>query len=270
MKDIRIAAVISHAPVGAIRENLERMEMWVAEAKRYGAEIVCFPELNVTGYAVQNEMRESAESIGGETVSLILAMARRERIIILAGMVEKKENHGIFASHLAVDPCGILGVYRKLYIAPPEKFLFSPGNDIPIFNAGGVAFGIQLCYDAHFPELSTHMALRGAEIIFIPHASPRGTSRTKWESWNRHLPARAYDNSVFVVACNQTGNNGKGLDFPGIALVIGPGGNILDRKFSEDESLMITELKEKDFLSVRENRMHFFLPHRRSDLFKCL
>ena len=43
----------------------------------------------------------------------------------------------------------------------------------------------------------------------------------------RHLPARAFDNGVFIVACNQTGTNGGGLSFPGVAMVIGPNGRVL-------------------------------------------
>ncbi len=70
--------------------------------------------------------------------------------------------------------------------------------------------GIQLCYDAHFPELSTRMAVNGADIIFMPHASPRGTPSQKLTSWLRHLTARAFDNGVFIVACNQNGDNQKG------------------------------------------------------------
>ncbi len=65
------------------------------------------------------------------------------------------------------------------------------------------------------------MAVKGAEILFLPHASPRGLAIDKHRSWMRHLTARAFDNSVFVVACNQTGYNGKGLTFPGNAVVLG-------------------------------------------------
>lgn len=267
MEDIRIAAVISWAPVSAVRENLDRMEKWIAEAKQNGAQIICFPELNVTGYDISEEFRESAEKITGKTVLQLLAIARREEITILSGMVEKDENNRIYASHLVISPGGLLGVYRKLHLAPPEKHLFSPGNCISLFTAHGATFGIQLCYDTHFPEISTYMALNGADIIFIPHASPRGTPQTKLTSWKRHLPARAYDNSVFVVACNQSGKNGKGLNFPGVALVIGPDGNILNQTLSETEDMLFVELKGSDLRLVRKNRMHYFLPNRREDLF---
>jgi predicted amidohydrolase len=49
----------------------------------------------------------------------------------------------------------------------------------------------------------------------------------KFESWMRHLPARAFDNGVFVGACNPVGENGAGLSFPGVALLLGPDGRLM-------------------------------------------
>jgi N-carbamoylputrescine amidase len=138
---------------------------------------------------------------------------------------------------------------------------------MPLFETKEVRFGIQLCYDAHFPELSTQMALKGADIIFIPHASPQGTPQEKYQSWMRHLPARAYDNSTFVVACNQAGKNEKGLDFPGIALIVGPSGKVVAKDLSGKEGMLVADLEAGEMDRVRNNRMHFFLPHRRPELY---
>jgi predicted amidohydrolase len=154
-----------------------------------------------------------------------------------------------------------------LHIAPPEQAIFTPGDSIPLFDDRGVKFGIQLCYDAHFPELSTNMAIKGADLIFIPHASPRGTPEEKYKSWMRHLTARAFDNGLFIVACNQTGENGKGLCFPGIAVIIGPSGKVIKKKLSDRESLVVVNLKSKDLESVRGHRMRYFLPNRRPELY---
>ena len=84
----------------------------------------------------------------------------------------------------------------------------------------------------------------------------------------RHLPARAYDNSVFVAACNQTGVNGKGLRFPGLSLVIAPSGQLLNEKLCTGEGMLLVDLKKSDLSAVRKNKMHYFLPNRRKDLFK--
>jgi len=267
MKNIRIAVVISNSPVGKISHNLEALARRVKEAKKKDAAIICFPEMNITGYSTQKIIIDSAQFIPGSLTDEIVGLAKKENMTILAGLAEKDKKSRIFAGHMVVSPQGLSGIYRKLHIAPPEQKIFSPGRKIPLFEVQGGKFGIQLCYDAHFPELSTQMALNGAEIIFFPHASPRGTPDEKFVSWMRHLTARAYDNGLFVVACNQIGENELGLNFPGIAVVIDPSGNVIAKDISGREKMMVVDLKAADLAKVRNHKMRFFLPNRRSDIF---
>jgi len=267
METVRIAAIVFNSRRRRTRENLERMDGWTAAAKGSGAAMVCFPELNITGYGVDQDIREAAEPLSGEVVCRLCALAVRHQTIILAGLVEKGEKGGIFASHLAAGPQGLLGVYRKLHIAPPEKNTFDAGMGSPVFEAAGIRFGIQLCYDAHFPELSTRMALDGADVIFMPHASPRGTPEEKRDSWMRHLPARAFDNGVFIVACNQVDENGAGLAFPGLAVVIGPDGRLIAEDAGGREALLVADLESGRLAAVRSHPMRYFLPNRRPDIY---
>ncbi len=266
MRSLRIAAAVFNSLLGKTRENLERMEHWVAAARSEGAAIVCFPELNVTGYGVDERMKSAAEPVPGVVTEILCDMARRQAVVILAGVAERAADGRVFASHLAVSPSGVSGVYRKLHIAPPEDTVLAAGDRADLFEAAGVRFGIQLCYDAHFPGLSTRMAVNGADVIFMPHASPRGTPVEKRSSWMRHLPARAYDNGVFIVACNQTGPNGAGSTFPGVAVAIGPDGRVLAEYTENREGVMIADLKAEELAAVRGHPMRYFLPRGRSDI----
>jgi len=267
MKDIRIAAVISNSPVNETRRNLDQMVRWIEEAKKKGASIICFPEMNITGYSTKEDIIYAAEPAPGPATKDLAKLAESENIVILAGMAEKDIKDRIFASHIVIKPYEAIGIYRKLYISPPERTIFTPGNKIPLFEAQEVKFGIQLCYDAHFPELSTYMAINSADIIFIPHASPRGTPDEKFRSWMRHLPARAYDNGLFVIACNQTGDNGNGVSFPGVAMIIGPSGEVLSKNLNGKEGMLVYDLKVDEINRVRNHRMRFFLPNRRPELY---
>ena len=267
MEDIRIATVIFRSVVGKVRRNLDAMVHWITLSKNEGAALICFPELNISGYSNFEEIIQTAETVPGSITRHLSNLSESQDITILAGMVEKDDKNHAYSSHLVIKPDGFVGVYRKLHIAPPEQGIFTPGNAIPLFSAGDVKFGIQLCYDSHFPELSTYMAIKGADLIFIPHASPRGTPQEKYRSWMRHLVARAFDNGLFVVACNQIGENEKGLHFPGISMVIGPSGNVIEKNLSHSESLMITDLKSEALNQVREHRMRYFLPYRRPGLY---
>jgi len=267
MRDTKIAIAICNTKVGRTRDNLDKTIDCVKQARDRGAGLICFPEMNLTGYSNHPDIIDLAESVPGPSVDELLALSTQEDIVILTGLAEKDHDGRIYASHAVIAPDGLAGVYRKLYIAPPEQTIYTAGNHIPVFKKAGITFGIQLCYDVHFPELSTKMAALGAEVIFAPHASPRGEASEKHQSWMRHMPARAYDNSVFIVACNQTGDNLKSLSFPGNGMVIGPAGHILEKWVTGDEALHFFDLKTDELERVRSNRMHFFLPNRRPELY---
>ena len=239
----------------------------VKQAKQQGADLICFPELNVTGYSTRTTIEDSAEPVPGPISRRLQQMALEFQIVILAGMAEKDNSDRIYASHLVVTPQKISGIYRKVHIAPPELGIFSAGNAVPVFQIESANLGIQLCYDVHFPELATRMALKGADIVFMAHASPRGTPSEKLNSWLRHLTARAFDNGVFIVACNQNGDNQTGLQFPGVAVVLNPSGEILTKNISGQDGIVVADLKAKTLAAVRGHRMRYFLPNRRPELY---
>lgn len=268
MKDLRVALAITHSPVGAVAENLASVDLWTQAARASDAELICFPELNLTGYTTQKAVKTNALSFSDPFVQQLPVIAQKTGVAVLAGFAEKDQTGAIYATHLVARPDGIVDAYRKVHLAPPELTQFSPGNVAPIFGFQGITFGIQLCYDTHFPELSTRMALAGADVIFMPHASPRVTPKEKFQSWMRHLPARAFDNSVYVLACNQTGENGMGLHFSGLAVAIDPSGKIMDKNLSGEPGLLMVDLKADILKHVREHRMRYFLPNRRPQIYQ--
>ena len=268
IKDIRIAAVVCRCPVGEITHNLNRTRHWTLKAKKKGAQLVCFPEMNLTGYSNRQTIAEYAIDSQGPEIDALTGLSVDQNIALLVGLAEKDRHGNLYASHLAITPNGRTGVYRKLHLAPPEVDHFTPGRQVSVFQWSGMRFGIQLCYDAHFPEISTQMAEADADVIFIPHASPRGHATDKHQSWMRHLPARAFDNGLFVVACNQTGNNGNGLIFPGNAVVFSPSGEIMDTRLSGRSGMLVADLRVEQLHHVRNHRMRYFLPNRRPGLYR--
>ena len=252
--------------IGNKAENLSRMEILVRKAAQGGAQAVCFPELNLSGYVLKRNPAEIAETIPGPSSEAVWQMAQKNEVLILAGLPEKKDGE-IFISHFAASPGGILGVYRKIHLGTTEEGIFQAGEDCPVFRFRGTNFGIELCFDGHFPELSTILALKGAEVIFIPHASPRESGEGKRERWLRYLAARAYDNSVFVAACNPTGKTENGFLFPGTAVVLDPKGEVIASHPGEEEEVVWADLRKDSFLKVRENPHGFFLNRRRPELY---
>ena len=268
MKDFRLAAAMMRSVVGDKKGNLARMEKLAERAADNGAEVLMLPEACLTGYTVRKSMHPWAEPLDGPLVNTLVDICSRRDLMILAGLVEKNHNQALHLTQVLAGPQGPLGAYRKTHLGPTEKTLFEPGVDLTVMDVDGVKYGVQLCYEGHFPEVSLTQALMGADILLIPHASPRETPEEKAERWLRYLPARAYDNSVYLAACNQAGDNGAGLSFAGVAMIAGPKGDIMAMTHGEEDDLVIADIKEKPLTQVREGRMGYFLPERRPSMYK--
>ena len=270
MKDTRLAAVSMQSGFGQIEKNLERMESFARDAALKGASMICFPELSVTGYTIRGNPQQCAEPIPGPISDRIVHLARKFKLVVTAGMLEKAEGDKPYITQIAAGPDGLIGLYQKTHLSPQETELYEPGEAIRTFTFDHCAFGIQLCYETHFPELSTIMSLQGAEVIFFLYASPHGKPAEKRESWLRYLPARAFDNGVFIVACNQVGENGAGLSFPGVILIINPSGRIIHRYSGSSEKMIVAGLRASDLTDTRSDTMKYFFRRRRPELYKPL
>jgi predicted amidohydrolase len=267
VRDVKVAAICMRSEIGCITANLERIRELVERASGMGAEVICLPELCVTGYSLGDPMSAYGGILPGDAIQRLDRTVRQKGIIVLAGLVEPVDHGPPYISQMVFGDHGVLGTYRKTHLSPPEVDRYSPGTVLPVFTSRDLAFGVQLCYEAHFPEISTVMALKGADILFLPHASPRGEPAEKLGSWMRHLTGRAFDNGVFVVACNQVGRNREDLTFPGVALVIGPDGRVMESYAGDEEKILYAVLKEADLKRVRDHRMRYFLSRRRPELY---
>jgi len=268
MKNVRIAVAIMNSPFGQIEHNLNQIAALAKEASQKKAALICFPEMNITGYHNGQDIYNIAQPIPGPVTEQISFLSKSYQITIISGLAET-DSEKIFMTQIISKPDGSISKYRKIHPGPSE-FNISAGDSIIIEKEQWGTYGVQLCYDSHFPELSTIMAIQGVDMIFIPHASPHGTSENKYNSWMRHLTARAYDNSVYIVACNQTGKNHKGLTFPGIALVIDPSGYVVEKMVKDKEGLLFVDIKSDCLTNVRNHRMKYFLPNRRPEIYRSM
>jgi predicted amidohydrolase len=280
VEDVRVAAVQMCAPVAQVNGNLKKTREFVRRARDQRVDIVCFPETNISGYWSHRDLYDLAEPIPGRISEEVVEMATETGVTILAGMVEMGKNGVVYNTQIVATPQGLAGKYRKLHVNESEIPYFSYGYDLPVFHHPKVRFGIEICYDSHFPELSTALVLKGCELLFFPHASGEGegfeegereTREEKRARWLRYMPARAYDNAVFVVVCNQVGDNGGGTTFPGVSMVIDPKGRVIAEAQADEEDMIVADLRARDLVRVRKDESwHFFLRYRRPELYEMV
>ncbi len=269
MEKLRIALAQIQVKTGRPRENIEKIAAFTRRAAKEGAAMICFPELCVHGYN-RERAHLNAEEIPGESSLAIGALARETGLVILAGLAEKSGSPRPFITQLAAFPDGRLEKYRKTHLGNSELPYFTPGDAFPVFSTEKARFGVAICWDLHFPEVTAIYSLQGAEIIFAPHASPACVGDRK-NVWLKYLPARAYDNSVYIATCNLTGEDG-GQTFCGGAIVLDPKGNVAAEAFPGREDLLIADLDPALINTIRGGqsasmRYSFFLAGRRPELY---
>jgi predicted amidohydrolase len=272
MRNITIAAACVRSVVGDSEGNLARVAEMAESGAGQGAELILFPEACLTGYAIGPGAGEAAAEINGRLLDGAAQMAARVGVDLSLGLMERTEDGGLYLTQVLLSREGNLaGIYRKTHLGPTEKKLFSPGQGNGIVDLGYARLGQQLCFDAHFPELSLIQADKGAELILAAHASPKKEpAEKKLERWLRYLAARAYDNTVFVAACNPVGDNGQGWSFSGTALILGPKGEVLASYAGDRPGLALAELDPRDLERIATSRMGHFRANRRPGLYKRL
>jgi len=266
MQKLSVALVQMESAVGDIEKNLLKIKKHVDQAAKEKVDIICFPELSVTGYSPEKSPRY-AEDIPGPSSSILSRWAQELQTIILVGICEQSENEKPFITQTVCIPNGDIQKYRKTHLAPHEVSFFSTGQDFPVFQTPKVKFGIEICWELHFPEITSIFSLQGAEIVFCPYASAR-TPKDRQQTWHTFLPARAYDNRVFIVSCNALGEG-----FGGGILVCDPEGQIIIEDFQGEESIAILRINPETINSIRNQDslslfQSYYPKYRKDDLYR--
>lgn len=258
MREIRLGVAQFEARDRDKAYNLTRIEELAREAAAEGAELVCFHECSIPGYSFlenlsRGEIEELAEAVpGGRSIQRLIALADSLGVALSAGLLEQDGGH-LYNTSVVVDRNGLVAKHRKIHAFVSAEL--TCGDSYTVFDFLGARFGMLICYDANLPENVRLTAMRGAEIILVPHVtgclpSPmpgRGVVAPEvWENRERDpercrqefdgpkgrgwlmrwLPARAYENGVYLVYSNPIGADGETIK-PGGSLVLDPFGEIL-------------------------------------------
>lgn len=246
---MKIFLVQLEATVGAVGDNLARMERQVEKASAAGADLVVFPEMSDTGYAMDAILREASPWNDGPFTRLAEA-ARRNRVAVVAGISERAAD-GVYNSVAVLDASGTLvAKHRKTHLmrlGPVcEAAHLRAGASLVTFELGGFRFGIVVCYEIRFPEIARALALAGVECLLVPAAFP-AARRAHWRTLTE---ARAIENQAYVLAVNRVGND-AGLVHGGASRAIDPWGVVLAEAPEATETTLAVELDRSQLERVR-------------------
>ncbi len=261
---MKIAAAQIDCALGEIYANVAKMREFAARAKDAGADLVVFPEMADTGYAMP-VIRQCATTWSEGAVPELRKLAKELSIAIISG-VSEREGDVIYNSQVFLDRTGELaGKYRKTHLFSPapieEDKCFAAGREFPILPMAGLRLGLSICYDLRFPEVYRTQAVGNDVNVFIISSAwpfPR------LEHLRVLANARAIENQSYVVLANRVGTDG-GVTFSGTSAIIDPYGVLLAGAAADREALLVADLSEEVIRSVRE-RMPVFA-HRRAELY---
>lgn len=210
-------AVAQFAPGSDAAANRAEIARLAELAASRGAGLVVFPEYSsyFTPEAGE-EWIEASEPVGGPFTQALSVLADRLGVHLVAGMIERLEGERRVANTVvAVAPgAGVVARYRKLHLydafGQRESDWVAPGDlgEPELFEAGGLRFGLQTCYDARFPEVTRRIVDAGADVVCMPAEWVRGP--LKEAHWRLLATARALENTMYVAAADHAPPIGAG------------------------------------------------------------
>ena len=238
--------------LGDFDANLAKVIDGLKRADKDRVEIVCFPECFLTGYPDKEEVvRKSAFAADSPQMMTLLDKTRHFEATYIVGFNETR-GPDLYNTAAVIHKGHLLGLYSKC--TAYQRF-HKQGREFPIFERGGVKFGVIICSDGGFIEPTRILALKGARIVFAPHFNYIGAKGLigHFQHVRADHTARAVENDVwFVRGNNVVLDKDPGLSSPGIgygdSYIIDPLGEMIvrSRRLQEDFIFIDADPKVND------------------------
>lgn len=242
--------------LGDVTENTRRAREAIVRARADGANLVIFPELSLTGYALGTVTEDVALPVDDPAVTDLAAAA--DDVAVVVGCVE----HGrvqTYNTALYLENGAVSHVQRKTHLPTYGRFEehkhFSQGPALRAFDTRLGRFALLICNDAWQAPLAYIAAHDGARVLIVPACSSlepgSGTDPAEIErDWSDLLRFHARFLQAWVVFVNRVGEE-AGLTFWGGSQVVDPWGRIVAQAPRAEEALVHADI---DLLAVRRRR----------------
>lgn len=228
---MHISATESNIPTMKQRlETLMALYPWV--------DMVMFSELCASG-----PLTAKAQPLPGPAEAAFQEMAAHHKVWLLTGSMFERVGEQVYNTASVIDPGGqVVGRYRKMFPFRPFELGVSDGSEFVTFDVPDVGkFGVSICYDMWFPEVTRTLAVMGAEVIL--HPSLTGTIDREAELAIVRASAATNQCYFFNVNGLSAGGNGR-------SIVCGPDGEVVHQEGTEEALIPI----EIDLDRVRRSR----------------
>jgi predicted amidohydrolase len=229
-------------------ENLRHFQARLAEVEYYQPDLVCLPECAFTGYLYETQDFEKfAETIPGETTTIISRIAKEHKCHICFGMLEKAQQ-GVYSSAALIDKFGqIVHVHRKISEQPP----FATGNEVMVADTEFGKVSVLLCGDLFDDEIKAKIS-KDIEFLILPLARSFDGKSPDIERWQQEERQAYVDEVKKVGVTALVVNSLENTSLPeasfGGAMIISPNGEVLAESAHGTDKALFYEL-----VSVKSN-----------------
>ena len=253
---IHVALAQVDCALGDVEENARRAREAIARARADGADLVVFPELSLTGYALGLVPEDVALTLDDPVVADLAEAA--DGVAVVLGLVEQGRVH-VYNSALFLDRGEIVHVQRKTHLPTygrwEESKHYSQGSALRAFDTRIGRTAILICNDAWQAPMAYIAAHDGARLLVVPVCSSleadSGTDPAELESdWADLVRFHARFLQAWVVFVNRVGSE-AGMTFWGGSRVIDPWGRVVAQAPRGEEAIVHAEL---DVTAVRRRR----------------
>jgi predicted amidohydrolase len=248
---LRIAAAQAAVVAGDIEANAARAADLIRQAGADGVRLVVFAEKFLTGYEpelIAADPVRHAVTEDDPRLAPVAEACRAAGTAAVLGAATRDEAGVLRISALVFGPDGVLRTrYDKQHLFGTESAIFAPGAAGCTVELDGWRLGLGICYDSGFPEHARAAALDGCHAYLVGALFGTGHGRTQRAVW---FPARALDNTVYVLLANHIGSTGE-FDTCGGSAVWGPDGHLLADAGDTTAGLAVAELDPAVLREVR-------------------
>lgn len=253
---MRAVLVAMVAAKGALAGNLDQHLGVLERGAAFGCEIAVFPEMSLTGSVDPVGHPHGLIEVGSDAVQRVVAATGRLGVAALFGIGERAAD-GPFVTQLYASGGVLWGRHRKRFLGEGEEgFTPGDGSPVPVFELEGNRFGVVVSGEARQDEPWDCVAAGGARLAFMcagPSLYGAGSRDEGWRTGHERgvVPGlgdtsrQARRHRLFVGIATQAGRTEE-EDFPGLAALVGPTGQVLRRTPHWGPDLLVVEIPVDD------------------------
>lgn len=263
-------AMCQMANAGSIKQNLDKSLKAVEEAAENHADMILFPEVQLTEFFPQMKGRDPSAyqvTLNSDVVNAFREACKKHGIMAVPNIYlrpeEERDDKRAYDASLLIDNAGrVAGIQKMVHVAQADHFYeqdyYLPSDDgFRVFDTPFGKIGIVVCFDRHYPESIRTEVLMGADCILIPTVNEKAEPM---ELFAQEIRVQAFQNSVFIAMCNRVGVEGD-MDFAGESLVVSPQGEVLV-KADDTERILYAEIDLSQVQRIRSKKPYTSLRRR--------